>query len=145
MYFDSYVWMQTVIDSVIFISAVTIVEAVTNYINNTSTLPLPAVGSRLILLQSSPVPSPPPPCENHTATIVIGKISYLCNYYFQINIWLWSCSSSGWNLCFFIILSSIRSTTDITKQLIVSDPPPNCNLVRAHPSAYYFQCLPHRV
>jgi hypothetical protein len=76
MYFDSYVSLQTLINSVIFISAVTIVEAVTSYINNTIILHLPAVGSRLILLESSPVPPPPPRCENHTATIVIGNSSY---------------------------------------------------------------------
>lgn len=51
--------------------SVTVVEAVTSYINNTVILPLPALGGRLILLESSPVPPPPVLCKDHTATIVI--------------------------------------------------------------------------
>jgi hypothetical protein len=62
---------------VIFISAVTIVEAVTRYINNTGVLPLPAIGTRLIMLESQPMPPPPPlHCEGHTGTTVIGKSLY---------------------------------------------------------------------
>jgi hypothetical protein len=56
-------------------SAVTIVEALSSYINNTGVLLLPAVGTRLILLESFPAPPIPPPasCENHTGVIIIGK------------------------------------------------------------------------
>ncbi|XP_023719629.1 5'-nucleotidase isoform X2 [Cryptotermes secundus] len=50
---------------------VTTVEAVTSYINSTVILPLPAVGGRLVLLESSPVLPPLVPCKDHTATIVI--------------------------------------------------------------------------
>ncbi|XP_021938017.1 uncharacterized protein LOC110838764 isoform X3 [Zootermopsis nevadensis] len=50
---------------------VTVVEAVTRYINNTRFLLLPAVGTRLIPIDSRPAPSPAVVCENHMATIVI--------------------------------------------------------------------------
>lgn len=52
--------------------SVTIVEAVTRYINNTGALPLPVIGSRFILFESNPEPTPPPPnpCANHTGTTV---------------------------------------------------------------------------
>jgi hypothetical protein len=60
-------------------SAVTIVEAVTRYINNTGALPLPVIGSRFILFESNPEPTPPPPnpCANHTGTTVAGKALYI--------------------------------------------------------------------
>lgn len=66
--------MQTVISFVFSTSAVTVVEAVTRYINNTRFLLLPAVGTRLIPIDSRPAPSPAVVCENHMATIVIGKV-----------------------------------------------------------------------
>jgi hypothetical protein len=62
--------------SVFSTSAVTIVEAVTSYINNTGFLLLPAVGTRLILMESYPAPPHPVVCENHMGTIIIGKASY---------------------------------------------------------------------
>jgi len=50
-----------------------IVEAVTKYINNTGALSLPALGSRFILLEATPAPSPPVHCVDHTGTTVAGK------------------------------------------------------------------------
>jgi len=50
--------------------SVTIVEAVTKYINNIRVLSLPVLGSRFILLASNtPAPSPAP-CVDHTGTTV---------------------------------------------------------------------------
>jgi hypothetical protein len=55
---------------------VTIVEAVTKYINNTGALSLPVLGSRFILVEPNPAPPPPIPCVDHTGTTVAGKVLY---------------------------------------------------------------------
>ncbi|KAJ4451843.1 hypothetical protein ANN_03321, partial [Periplaneta americana] len=55
--------------------AVTVVEAVARYINNTEFLFLPAVGTRLMKMelpaQPPSPPPPPPPCESNTGTTII--------------------------------------------------------------------------
>jgi len=55
---------------------VTIVEAVTKYINNTGALSLPVLGSRFVLLESNPAPPHRTHCARQTGIIVAGKALY---------------------------------------------------------------------